>query len=150
MDTRCEIAHKWMPHNPTNEKSTLVQATAWCRQATRPYLGQCWSRSMLLYRGTRCHCVLIWDVICMFTMTSSNGNIFRFTDHLCGEFTGHRWISYTKGQWRGALMFSLIYTWINSLVNSREAGDLRRQRAHYDVTVMCAVVNVVCHMTAIQ
>ena len=25
-------------------------------------------------------------------MTSSNRNIFRFTDHLCGEFTGHRWI----------------------------------------------------------
>ena len=25
-------------------------------------------------------------------MTSSNGNIFRVTDHLCGEFTGHRWI----------------------------------------------------------
>ena len=25
-------------------------------------------------------------------MTSSNGNIFRITGHLCGEFTGHRWI----------------------------------------------------------
>ena len=25
-------------------------------------------------------------------MTSSNGNIFRVTDHLCGEFTGPRWI----------------------------------------------------------
>ena len=24
-------------------------------------------------------------------MTSSNGNIFRITGHLCGEFTGHRW-----------------------------------------------------------
>ena len=29
-------------------------------------------------------------------MTSSNGNIFRVTDHLCGEFTGHRWIPRTK------------------------------------------------------
>ena len=37
-----------------------------------------------------------------------------------------------KGQWRGALMFSLICTWINN----REAGDLRRYRAHYDVIVM--------------
>ena len=27
-----------------------------------------------------------------FTMTSSNGNIFRVTGHLCGEFTGHWWI----------------------------------------------------------
>ena len=30
-------------------------------------------------------------------MTSSNGNIFRVTGHLCGEFTGHRWIPRTKG-----------------------------------------------------
>ena len=36
-----------------------------------------------------------------------------------------------KGQWRGAWMFSLIYDW----VHTREAGDLRRHRAHYDVTV---------------
>ena len=41
-----------------------------------------------------------------------------------------------KGQWRGALMFSLICVWINGWVNNREAGDLRRYRSHYDVTVM--------------
>ena len=34
-----------------------------------------------------------------------------------------------KGQWRGALMFSLIRVWINGWVNNREAGDLRRYRA---------------------
>ena len=27
-----------------------------------------------------------------YMMTSSNGNIFRVTGHLCGEFTGPRWI----------------------------------------------------------
>ena len=41
-----------------------------------------------------------------------------------------------KGQWRGALMFSLICAWINDWVNNREAGDLRRNRVHYDVIVM--------------
>ena len=41
-----------------------------------------------------------------------------------------------KGQWRGALMFSLNYAWINDWVNNREAGDLRRQHGHYDVIVM--------------
>ena len=41
-----------------------------------------------------------------------------------------------KGQRRGALMFSLIYAWINDWVNNREAGDLRRQHGHYDVIVM--------------
>ena len=29
-------------------------------------------------------------------MTSSNGSIFRVTGHLCGEFTGPRWIPHTK------------------------------------------------------
>ena len=33
-------------------------------------------------------------------------------------------------------MFSLTYAWINGWVNNREAGDLRRYIAHYDVTVM--------------
>ena len=41
-----------------------------------------------------------------------------------------------KGQWCGALMFSLICAWINDWVNNREAGDLRRHRALYDVIVM--------------
>ena len=41
-----------------------------------------------------------------------------------------------KGQWRGALMFPLICVWINGWVNNREAGDLRRKQAHYDVIVM--------------
>ena len=41
-----------------------------------------------------------------------------------------------KGQWRGALMFSLIWVWIKGWENNREAGDLRRYRAYYDVIVM--------------
>ena len=41
-----------------------------------------------------------------------------------------------KDQWRGALLRSLICVWINGCVNNREAGDLRRYRAQYDVTVM--------------
>ena len=41
-----------------------------------------------------------------------------------------------KGQWRGALMFSLICARIKVWVNNGEASNLRRNRAHYDVTVM--------------
>ena len=41
-----------------------------------------------------------------------------------------------KGQWGRALMFSLICVWVNGWVNNREAGNLRRYRAHYDVIVM--------------
>ena len=63
----------------------------------------------------------------MHMVTSSNGNISRVAGHLCGEFTGPH-----KGQWRGALMFSLIYVWINN----REAGDLERYHTHNAVIVM--------------
>ena len=65
-----------------------------------------------------------------FMMMSSNGNILRVTDPLCGE-------SPQSGQWRGALMFSLICVWIKDWVNNREADDLRRHRGLYDVPVMC-------------
>ena len=41
-----------------------------------------------------------------------------------------------NGQWRGALMLSLICTLPNGCVNNRHAGDLRRNREHYDATVM--------------
>ena len=41
-----------------------------------------------------------------------------------------------KGQWRGALMCSLIWSWTHGLANNRDASDLRRHRANYDVTVM--------------
>ena len=41
-----------------------------------------------------------------------------------------------KGQWRGTLMLSLSCAWINDWMNNREAGDLTRHHAHYDVNVM--------------
>ena len=41
-----------------------------------------------------------------------------------------------KGQWRRALMFTLICARINGWVNNRYAGDLRRYRPHNDVIVM--------------
>ena len=68
-------------------------------------------------------------------MTSSNGNIFRVTSHLCGN-SPVPVNSPHKGQWRGALMFTLICARMYGWVNNREAGDLRRYRAHYDVIVM--------------
>ena len=47
-----------------------------------------------------------------------------------------------KGQWLGAMMFSLICVWKNGWVNNREAGDLKRYRAHHDVMVMSSFVLV--------
>ena len=40
---------------------------------------------------------------------------------------------HTGQRWR-ALMFTLICAWTNGWANTRDTGDLRRHRAHYDVT----------------
>ena len=49
---------------------------------------------------------------------------------------GNSQVTGNKGQGCGALMFSLIPAWTNRWINNRYTGDLRRHRAHYDVTVM--------------
>ena len=61
-------------------------------------------------------------------MASSNGSLFRVTGPLCVEFTHRSPEPY--------LMFPLICSWTNGWVNHRDAGDLRRQRAYHEVTVM--------------
>ena len=66
-------------------------------------------------------------------MTSWDGNISALLAFCAGNSPVN---SPHIGQWRGALMFSLICAWIKGWINSREAGDLRRKRAHYDVIVM--------------
>ena len=48
-----EIALRWKSENLTEDKSTLVQVMAWCRQATSHYLSQCWPRSQSPYGVTR-------------------------------------------------------------------------------------------------
>ena len=49
---------------------------------------------------------------------------------LCaGNYSPH------KGQWRGALMFSLICAWTKGWENNPDAGDSRRHRTHYDRNV---------------
>ena len=68
-------------------------------------------------------------------LTSSNGNIFRVTGPLYGEFTGHRWIPARRPVTRSfGVFFDLRLN--KRLANHHEAGDLRRHRANYDVTVI--------------
>ena len=50
-----------------------------------------------------------------------------------------------KDQWCEALMFSLINAWTNDRANNRDADDLRRHRAHYDVTVKLGVEQATEH-----
>ena len=55
-----------------------------------------------------------------------------------------------KGQWRGALMFTLICARINDWVNNREAGDLKRHLDHYDVSVMIYILHPMGYTTLIR
>ena len=41
-----QIALRWMPLDLADDKSTLIQVMASCRQASSHYLSQCWPRSM--------------------------------------------------------------------------------------------------------
>ena len=68
-------------------------------------------------------------------------DVIKFNHFLC-YWPSVRWIhrssviSRHKCQRRGGLIFSMICAWINGWVNNREASDLRRHYAHYDVTVI--------------
>ena len=74
-------------------------------------------------------------------MTSSNGNLFRVTGPFQRGINRSLVKSPHKGQWRGALMFSLICVSTNSWVNNRSASDLRRHRDYYGIIVMMTFIH---------
>ena len=78
------------------------------------------------HAGYRCG----WRRVSM--ITSSNGNGLRVT----GPYWPLLVDSPHKGPVTRAFMFSLMFVQTNVQTNRRDAGDLRRHRAHYGVTVM--------------
>ena len=84
---------------------------------------------------------LTWNRLLNNMMTPSNVNIIHVIGPLCGGFTGHRWIPLTKASEAEILCFLWPEPWINGWLNNREAGVLRRHRAHYDVIVMNNLVS---------
>ena len=129
------------PMSPYGCHGVHVFLTCMCRRGTSingPF--NHWRRSLITdWRNSYHH--VICSLQCTVTttqkpmMTSSNRNIFRATGSLCMEFVGHRWIPLTKPVTRIFDVF-FICVWTNGWVNNRDAGDLGRHRAHYDVTVM--------------
>ena len=69
---------------------------------------------------------------------------------LCGGIHPSSVNSSHKGQWRGALIFSLICAWINGWVNNRETDDLRHHRAHYDVIVIKKIARKSCPIQCVE
>ena len=110
--------HRRNLHFPAVSRKSLggmssVQVMDWCLFTSRHSLNQCWLtgsnhgeqtseefklhghkqfRSIKSIMQNFGHCLLV----SIFMMTLWNGNIFRVTGHLCGEFTGPRWIPHTE------------------------------------------------------
>ena len=108
---------------------SVLQRNTW--NSTRTTHGCCWATSFLQVRDFTHDDVIKWK------------HFPRYWPFVRGI---HRSPvnSPHKSQWRGALMLSLICVWINGWVHNREAGDLRRYRAHYDVTVMPWTIMMAC------
>ena len=62
-------------------------------------------------------------------MTSPNWNIFGVTGSMWGDFLSQRALTRSFGN-------CLICVWTHGWTNNRDAGDLRRHRAHYEVAVI--------------
>ena len=78
--------------------STRFQVMACCLTAPSLYLHQSWLINEARWHSAEGNCTenfadidhhkMFDNAICENMMSSSNGNIFRVTGHLCGEFTG--------------------------------------------------------------
>ena len=81
-------------------------------------------------------CQKLWQVFNLISFKSIyvNINIAQKLLHgpLSGEFTGHRWIPLAKAS--DAELWCFL--WSAGWVNNREAGDLRRHCAYYDVIII--------------
>ena len=79
-------------------------------------------------------------------MTSSNGNIFRVTGPLCGEFTGPGEFPTQRPVTRSFDVFFDLRLNKRLSKQNREAGDLSRHCGHYDVIGMLAMEIPVLHL----
>ena len=65
----------------------------------------------------------LWNISALLTLCERNPPVTVVSSH--------------RGQWRGVLMFTLMFAWTNGwAADSRDADDLRHDRAHCDVTLM--------------
>ena len=80
---------------------TEMNEHIWAPRVSVPFGKDLWWRKVSMswcYYGRHNGKWSLWrlEIRAYFMLTSSNGNIFRVTGHLCGEFTGPQWIPHTK------------------------------------------------------
>ena len=76
-----------------------------------------------------------------FSLNVSHKDVIKWKHFLCywpfwGRIHRSPMNSPHNCQWRGALMLSLTCARTNCWANNGDAGDVRRYRAHYDITVI--------------
>ena len=151
-----KITLKFVPQGPINNIPALVQIMVWRRPGDKPLSGPMTLRVPTHTCVTRPQwvihiCLNTFRIhLCAYIHKSESVQMYLCVWHddvIKWKHFPRYWPfvrgihrspvnSPHKGQWRGALMFTLICARINGWVNNREAGDLRRYRAHYDVIVM--------------
>ena len=92
--------------NHTQCHMVMWHCHTWYRKGIKPSIS--FQNFPWFFIGSQCVCRSTWlrhTVGVVVMMTSSNGNIFRVTVPLCGEFTGHRWIPRTKVSGAGLWCF---------------------------------------------
>ena len=139
-----QISRNLFPKNPVDKKPALVHAMAW-RRTDDKLLPEPMTTYFTLGEGE-----LGWSNRCEFWVSASiwtpslyndvnkRKHIPRYWPIVLG-ITGHRWIPITKASAAEFLCFPWSAPRINGRVNNREAGDLRRHRAHYNIIVMLSL-----------
>ena len=139
---RYDISHQWQPNclfyslfKPTANKTPKLRIA--CSLQEPPSQGQWYEKRFHVMTSS-------WDITKSILTNKVRTLANSFHDEVIKwkHFSRYRtfvgWIhrspmdSPHKGQWRGALMLSLICTWTNGWANNRYAGDFGRHRAHYD------------------
>ena len=114
-------ALRWMSRDLTEDKSTLVQVMAWCRQAPSHYLSQCWPRSMSLHGVTRPQWVNLHKTV----VTSSSSHALPLLRHELHPRDPQNWFVETV-----AHSYDSNVTWPQLVVTclnlAMTAGSLRR------------------------
>ena len=99
---------KWTPVHRVQHCQMVSCSGNFRRRSPNGFLAQClrvsvaadhywiWKWDMAEMIGAIWFSSLYRCLFIPYMMTSSNGNVFRVTGPLCGEFTGDRWIPLTK------------------------------------------------------
>ena len=90
------LRHAWLGCSPSGYTPSDDYGISTCNSNDVMCRAEGLSQAAILWKLAWQHTTKRRTQLLLYMMTSSNGNIFRVTGHLCGEFTGHRSIPRTK------------------------------------------------------